>query len=151
MGTLLFISDEARKQYLAQINQIQESAMARAMSDQPHTVYGLVDPRTQEVRWVGCTSNVDRRYRKHICDNDKSNPTKQAWIDGLKANGLLPLLVIFADNLVKKDALIRETYLLQWHVRHGSPLTNIRDVDICAEELWEEVPEWAPMPRVIAL
>jgi len=107
-----------------------------------YSVYALNDPRTGKTRWVGCTGNVKRRYYAHIHKRDKSNLSRQAWIDELNGLGLRPAMVIIEENLSKQDALAREVYWLQWHVRHESPLTNMRDADKCADELWLGTDKW---------
>lgn len=62
------------------------------------TVYGLVDPRSGAVRYVGRTTDVQRRFRAHMSDETVSaNPTvstKRAWINELSAAGLVPELRI---------------------------------------------------------
>lgn len=101
-----------------------------------YSVYALIDPLTDEVRYIGSSCNAKRRYIKHISDHDKSNLNKQAWIDGLKNQGMRPSLVILEDMLEKAQCLIRERHLIQLYVRKGANLTNMRETELMPDELW---------------
>jgi predicted GIY-YIG superfamily endonuclease len=102
---------------------------------QKHTVYGLKDPRTDEVRYIGMTVNVTQRFSYHISRIDKSNQTKQSWLDDLKANSLQPDLIIIEDNLDRQEAFVREKYWLQIYLEQGANLTNMRDAELLPWEL----------------
>lgn len=56
-------------------------------------IYGLVDPRTGKVRYVGYTSkSLKKRLEQHI--GDKSRTHKVNWIESLQKVGLVPRIVI---------------------------------------------------------
>jgi len=56
-------------------------------------VYGLYDPRTMELRYVGqTTSSLVVRVRGHMCGaNLRANRHASHWLSQLKDNGLRPL------------------------------------------------------------
>ena len=57
------------------------------------TIYGLVDPRTNQIRYVGKTKQLlNKRLYKHIQDL-KNNHIKKEWIQDLLNNGLKPLII----------------------------------------------------------
>ncbi len=56
------------------------------------TVYGLIDPRSGLVRYVGVTVDLRRRYRRHLTDSGDSYRVR--WIKKLLEMGLKPGLVI---------------------------------------------------------
>lgn len=56
-------------------------------------IYGLVDPRTHQIRYVGQSNSPERRYQEHLDDDD--NTPKCDWIRELKRKGLKPQLIYF--------------------------------------------------------
>lgn len=52
-------------------------------------IYGLVDPRTNQIRYIGKTTNRKNRLESHI-KNRNSNKEKCDWIDMLLDVGLKP-------------------------------------------------------------
>ena len=77
-------------------------------------IYRLIDPSTQETRYIGQTDNLKRRYNNHVssCVNIKNktyNTHKSNWIRSLISNDLLPIIEVIeeCDGLEKSN--IRET------------------------------------------
>ncbi len=68
------------------------------------TIYGLTDPNTNAVRYVGITIDMKRRYRRHLADGGDSYRVR--WIRKLIKFGLKPGLVILE---IVADALAQET------------------------------------------
>jgi hypothetical protein len=58
-------------------------------------IYGLVDPETREVRYVGKTTDLRRRLYDHLRATDESY--RGRWIRSLLAKGVTPATVILAD------------------------------------------------------
>ena len=58
-------------------------------------IYTLSHPITNEVRYVGKTINIRRRYKQHLYD--KRQKHKYAWIQSLKNEGLKPVLTIIEE------------------------------------------------------
>lgn len=54
-------------------------------------VYALADPRTGEVRYVGCTADLERRFSDHCAASYDSST--YAWCRELASLGLEPVLV----------------------------------------------------------
>lgn len=75
------------------------------------TIYGLSDPRSNEIRYVGVTSGSPKeRYRKHVsikCLEREGHTRKARWILGLISKGLRPLLVQL--ETVKSDWQLAES------------------------------------------
>lgn len=57
-------------------------------------IYGLVDPRTGQTMYVGQATSIRDRFIGHVAAKDKCNHPKKEWIRGLKAEGLLPELIV---------------------------------------------------------
>ena len=64
-------------------------------------IYGLVDPETDKMRYVGKSNNPKVRYHYHLADKN-TNPHKTAWIRGLSERGLKPKLVIIEETTQKQ-------------------------------------------------
>lgn len=64
-------------------------------------IYLLRDPRDNQVRYVGCASNVARRYYAHLSEGRRAGldpqpwrSDKNVWLAGLLAAGLRPEVFI---------------------------------------------------------
>jgi hypothetical protein len=88
-------------------------------------ICGLVDPRTDEVRYIGQTKYQYRRYEQHIKNLDKKNVEKQEWIAELKGVGLLPTRVILESDVEWEKRFEREKYWIRHYREQGLSLTNL--------------------------
>lgn len=86
-------------------------------------IYGLIDPETNEMRYVGKSNNPKVRYQSHLTDK-KSNPHKTSWIKSLSNRGLKPKLVILEETTQDKWEE-RERYWIKHYQDEGAPLVNI--------------------------
>jgi len=86
-------------------------------------IYGLVDPETGEMRYVGKSNNPKVRYKYHLADKN-TNPHKTAWIHRLSERGLKPNLVILEET-TQKQWEERERYWIKRYRDEGAPLVNI--------------------------
>lgn len=88
-------------------------------------IYGLKDPRTGEIRYVGKTVNPSSRFSFHMAGNDV-NRHKQNWLTGLKREGVKPEMVIL--EVTDEDRWEgREKYWIAKGRKDGWPLTNIAE------------------------
>ena len=86
-------------------------------------IYGLVDPRSGVVRYVGRTENPSSRFREHT-GITKTSPKLGEWIADLRLNNLTPIFT-FIDSVPKHIASESE---LKW-IKHFDaiyPLLNTR-------------------------
>jgi len=60
------------------------------------TIYGLVDPRNNEIRYIGKAWLIKYRLWQHIKCHD-SNLIKREWIKELKREKKNPLLMIIEE------------------------------------------------------
>jgi hypothetical protein len=75
-------------------------------------VYGLEDPRTGRIRYVGQSIDIKFRYRRHLdASHYCGNRLKANWIAGLRELGLYPRLVTLGEcrNLLELDELEKAT------------------------------------------
>lgn len=77
--------------------------------DKTWMVYGLIDPRSGNVFYVGITTNVASRMRSHMSDRASS-----AWnvCQVLQSDGLKPSHCVFGRYLDKLPAKILEGRLI---------------------------------------
>lgn len=96
-------------------------------------IYCLIDPVTNEIRYVGITIDLRQRYRSHCCNSKTENTWKHSWAKKLKDEGLKPLIYILEileknsypsveEWNIKSDE--RETYYIQLLGRNGFKLLN---------------------------
>lgn len=88
-------------------------------------IYVLIDPRNNQVRYVGKTDNPERRLAAHLIEKYKSHKTN--WIQGLIANGLKPILTIIEEIPEGQSWEDRECYWITYHRSIGCKLTNMTD------------------------
>lgn len=89
-------------------------------------IYGLYDPRNQNLRYIGKTNNVRKRFHGHMHEN--LNTHKSNWIANLKRNGLNPILKIIEeiqDDGDDEKWQQREIYWIQKSLDDGHALTNL--------------------------
>ncbi|OQB16591.1 MAG: GIY-YIG catalytic domain protein [Parcubacteria group bacterium ADurb.Bin192] len=111
------------------------------MSEQVTYIYGLKDPETQEMRYVGKSNNPASRYSQHMQDKT-SNKHKWNWIKQLADKGLKPELVIIEEVLYKKWEE-RERFWIKEYAEAGAPLVNILEGG--AHYPVKIQPEWAEL------
>ena len=59
------------------------------------TIYGLVDPFTDEIRYIGQTTNRRKRLCEHLCET--GNAAKTQWVGTLLSSGVKPKMVILEE------------------------------------------------------
>ena len=82
-------------------------------------IYTLSHPITNEVRYVGKTINIARRYKQHLYDKRKSH--KASWVKSLKNEGLKPVMTIV--ETCEGEWQEREKF---WISQYDN-LTNLKD------------------------
>ena len=88
-------------------------------------IYTLVDPTTNEIRYVGKANDPERRLSNHVYQHgDTSNPHKHNWIKKLVRQGLKPIMHVIeicADSEWKQ----REKYWIAKYRKSNTKLLNI--------------------------
>lgn len=91
-------------------------------------IYGLVDPKTDELRYVGCTTDPDARKRQHLSATGTiSEKTKLgSWIRRLRRFGQTPKLV-WMERCEDPDLMhIAEEFWIHYHrTEMGTDLLNV--------------------------
>jgi hypothetical protein len=88
-------------------------------------LYGLYDPDTNELRYIGKANDAAKRFKTHLWDSGRNNRPVCNWIRGLVAAGKRPIMriieVVSADQW--KEA---ETRLIAQY-RQTHKLLNLAD------------------------
>ena len=96
-----------------------------AMREQIYSIYLLIDPRDNAVRYVGTSRNPRQRWYQHNQCTDGS-PEKIAWIKELKHLHLKPVLTIIETiHGDLRQAWPREKYWIEFYIAQGASLTNL--------------------------
>lgn len=87
-------------------------------------IYGLVDPRTEKIRYVGKSRNVNKRYNAHLYESKNTSTHKECWIANLLSNELAPELQII-EEVDENTWEERERYWIDHFNIKGNNLTNL--------------------------
>lgn len=95
-----------------------------------HLIYGLVDPLTHEIRYIGKSSTGMKRPKKHffpsVLKNEKTY--KNRWVNKVIATtGMLPEIVILDSAETEEDVYRLEIGYIQMFREAGIELTNCHD------------------------
>jgi len=88
-------------------------------------IYGLRDPLTDEIRYIGKANNPKLRFSYHMACNDV-NRHKVNWILSLKELKLKPEMVIL-EKTNEQEWEEREKHWIKYGRDNGWRLTNISD------------------------
>jgi len=95
------------------------------MEEIKYTIYKLIDPLTNETRYIGLTFNdLKQRLRSHCSDIGKTY--KCNWIRKLKSQGLRPIIESVEENISSYvECCLREIYYINYYKNIGCNLTNL--------------------------
>lgn len=90
-------------------------------------IYGLKDPRTDEIRYIGKTNDCVVRLKYHRGHCKTGTTHKDNWLVGLKAAGYEPDMVVLEETQTDPQAYEREQYWIEYGRHQGWRLTNHTD------------------------
>jgi len=96
-----------------------------------YSVYELICPIDNKIKYVGMSENVKQRYDKHCYCNVKR--TKE-WCLQLRALKIKPQLNIIKDNLQKQEALDLEEMVTNDYKNKNYPLYNLQSANKMTEQ-----------------
>lgn len=89
-------------------------------------IYALVCPVTGDIRYIGKSKNIRRRYNNHkSASSNKSHPVTR-WTAKLRTKGLSPCLSILYEGQ-EEELDEREIYFIKKYREAGSNLMNLED------------------------
>lgn len=97
-------------------------------------IYTLSDPTTNQVRYVGKTVNLKKRYSSHICNFNKKNK-KENWVLSLKNKNEKPLMEV-VDTVPYKNWEFWERYWISQFKAWGFDLVNLTEGgdNVCSDK-----------------
>lgn len=93
------------------------------LEPEPCWVYALVDPRTEEIRYIGCSRSVKERTRAHL-NGFSGSRTVGAWKNELKKLNLQPLIFL-VEMTTDSERVSAETRWIQACLTQGANLLNV--------------------------
>ena len=88
------------------------------------SIYGLIDPRDNQCRYVGKTNNFKRRGREHVLPaNLRAHTHKNKWLKSLIKNDVLPDMFVLEETC-ESDWEVAEEFWIGYLRMIGSNLTN---------------------------
>jgi hypothetical protein len=91
--------------------------------------YVLIDPRDNQIKYVGRTVDPNNRLRNHIYEAKKKNRSKkERWIISLLRRNMSPILkVVYVLNCSLEEAILTEKNLVKKLTKKGHVLKNSPD------------------------
>lgn len=91
-----------------------------------YKIYKLLDPTTNEIRYVGRTvQKLENRLKKHLNANDKSHRVN--WIKSLTKNELTPKIELICETDSFDVCCELEKFYIQKFKNEGADLVNMTD------------------------
>lgn len=92
-------------------------------------IYKLIDPTTNQIRYIGQTDNIKRRYNDHISSSLNKNSSsynthKSSWVRKVVNNNLFPIIEVIEECNSLEQSNIRERYYIEKLTNEGYKLTN---------------------------
>lgn len=85
-------------------------------------IYGLIDPRTNRIRYVGSTTSLKSRFIQHL--HVFSSDKKSEWVQELKAKNLRPIITILEKIYKKAELIDREKFWIGFYRTGSKDLLN---------------------------
>jgi len=86
-------------------------------------IYGLIDPTTNQLRYIGKSLNPKVRLRRHIADINLHDSHKDRWLKKLIKNNFKPELII-VDEVLPNEWQFWEIHYIEYFKFIGCSLTN---------------------------
>lgn len=93
------------------------------MNNQPYgCIYGLGEPDTNKIRYIGFSTQPQKRYLKHLSKN-KLTTHKACWVRSLQNKGLKPFMEII-DEASELNWKEKEKHYIRLFKSFGAKLVN---------------------------
>jgi hypothetical protein len=93
------------------------------VSRMTHIIYGLFDPITKELYYVGYTSDQQYRYSRHLL-NKTGTKNKRIWISHLKKQNLQPIMEVIEEYQSSAELHDAEEFWYGYFKLIGAELVN---------------------------
>lgn len=103
---------------------------------QKHYIYGLIDPTTKGIRYIGKTIDLAHRYRGHI--NERGDSRKCKWITGLVRIEKKPIMVVLEETTINNVSAAEQKWI-DMAIKLGWNITNTAGVSDDYDEIYKKV------------
>jgi len=86
-------------------------------------IYCLKDPETNDIRYIGKTTNINTRLKAHITRSRHNKYHSARWVQSVLKKGLKPIIEL-VEECTEENWAERETYWISYY-RQYFDLTNI--------------------------
>lgn len=86
----------------------------------PLFIYELIDPETNEIRYIGKTKNLKKRYRSHLYTSKLKRTHKECWINKLLSKNKKPIMKV---KIITVEKHINDSE--QREIKNYKNLTNL--------------------------
>jgi group I intron endonuclease len=91
-----------------------------------YKIYKLIDPNTNEIRYIGRTvQKLENRLKKHLNANDKSYRVN--WIKSLLNKDLFPIIELICETESFETCCELEQFYIEKYKKEGLKLVNMTD------------------------
>lgn len=105
-----------------------------------HIIYGLFDPNTKDLRYIGYTSNKNKRLIDHHKNSNlKKNTHKNNWIKSLLFKNQKAEIFILEIYETAEELPQAKTELIEYYRSLGCNLTNGGDSITMTEEIKNKI------------
>lgn len=104
------------------------------------TIYGLVDPRTFQVRYIGKSVRPEERLKRHLREASYTADTpKLNWLRELASHGLQPILHTLETVSIDEWEHAEKEWIAHYRAC-GAELTNVADGGLnFTKEFWDSM------------
>jgi hypothetical protein len=98
-------------------------------------IYSLSDPITNDIKYIGQTNNIQRRFNRHINNSinknsDEYETHKSRWIRKLLENNLKPIIEVIEEVETLGESNKQEIFWIKKLTNEGLKLTNSHISDV---------------------
>ena len=98
-------------------------------------IYALLDPTTNQIKYIGQTNNIERRFNDHLSsslneNSDSYNTYKARWIRKLLSNNIKPIIQIVEECENLEQSNLKERFHIEKLTNEGHKLTNSHVSDV---------------------
>ena len=88
-------------------------------------IYCLIDPITNQVRYVGKAADIQKRFHRHL--SEKRGTHKNNWIQSLASRGLKPIISVVQSlyDCTDEDWQNAEIFWINYYKSKGCNLCNL--------------------------
>lgn len=122
--------EQSIKDNLTKIEELPKNKFVYYLKKQKHAniVYGLIDPITDHLKYIGKSEQGTNRYKEHLKSSSlKIDCRKNYWLRNILGKGLKPELIILETCTNPEELFEAEEFWYQYFLGLGCDLVNSTD------------------------